>query len=329
MATYTVTAPSGKTLEIQGDKPPTEAELQAIFSQASASASPASDTSKLDQLLKKTGRTSFGAIAPDVMAAEGERTASGMEAVKGFAKGAARSVIDLGELVRMIPGVSSGVDKLYGTPGLSDTAFAQAHQKTAYSNTEQRVGGAAETAAELLAPAGKAVNAVPRLARAGKNFETVMGAAKNIPIDVNAPGQVGLRILELSDAGAQLPQVVRKFLNRVTSPKKAPVTYKEARDFASNVSRLSADEAQRLTPVIKRELADLRVTLNASIAEAAKKAGKLDEYQAAMKEYAQAMKMRDAISKTWKGVKKAAVPAGVGGAAYYGARKIRQTLAPE
>jgi hypothetical protein len=38
-----------------------------------------------------------------------------------------------------------------------------------------------------------------------------------------------------------MPMAVRKFLNRITDPEKAQMNYEEARDFASNISRLSVE----------------------------------------------------------------------------------------
>jgi methyl-accepting chemotaxis protein len=102
-----------------------------------------------------------------------------------------------------------------------------------------------------------------------------------------------------------MPMVVRKFLGRITDPAKTDLTYEEARDFASNISRLSADEYGRLTPVVAREVASLRATLNRSIADAAAKVGKLAEYRSAMREYAQAMHLQEMISDAAAGVKRA------------------------
>ena len=71
-----------------------------------------------------------------------------------------------------------------------------------------------------------------------------------------------------------MPQAVRQFLARVTDPDQGQLTFGEARDFASNISRLSANETQRLTPVIAREVANMRVALNQSLAQTAGQAGK-------------------------------------------------------
>lgn len=244
----------------------------------------------------------------------------------GFAKGAARTAVNLGQLVHMLPGVTPTVDALYGQPGLSDAAFTDARQRTTSTNTPQMIGGGLEAIAELATPIAKGVNAIPRVARAGEKFQSVMAAARTLPVDVQEPGTVALRISELADRGGSMPMAVRKFIGRVTDPAKAPLNYEEARDFASNISRLSANEYQRLTPVIAREVASLRVSLNESIANTAKAAGKLDEYRSAMKEYAQAMKLRDAIGAVVEGAKKSAPFATAAGAGYWLTSKLRGML---
>lgn len=262
----------------------------------------------------------------------------------GAAKGAAHTALDLGQAVRMIPGVGATTDAignaiggvaskaLYGTatpPVSGDTALSQARDQTAYTNAPQMAGGALETAAELALPVTKAAEAVPSVERAGKAFQSVMSAAKNVPVDVNGPGQVALRIQQLSERGGSMPMAVRKLLARITEPNGAPFTYEEARDFASNISRLSANEYGRLTPVVAREVANLRVALNGAVADAAKQAGKLGEYRSAMREYAHAMRIRGAIESVAEGAKKSVPYATAAGAGYWLTQKVRGMIAGE
>jgi hypothetical protein len=106
---------------------------------------------------------------------------------------------------------------------------------------------------------------IPSEARAGAAFDQVMGAVRNVPIDVAAPGQVALNIQQLAKAGGAMPKVVRDFLNRVTDPKQPPLTFEPARDFYSNASRLSADEFDGLTPNMKRQVGNFRDALDNSL----------------------------------------------------------------
>ncbi len=238
-----------------------------------------------------------------------------MADAKGALKGAAHTAIDLGQLVHQIPGVSKAVDTLYGQPGLSEASFPSAREQTAYTNTAQRLGGAVETAAEMAAPVGHAADAVPTAAKAGAKFQEVMGAAKDLPVDTELAGQAALRVHQLSERGASMPMAVRKFLLRVTDPEKADMTYAEARDFASNLSRLSSQEYQRLTPVVGREVANLSATLNKAIGQTAAKAGKGQLYG-----------VFDAVVA---GAKKSAPWAGAVGVGTYLGKQLADILGPE
>lgn len=171
-----------------------------------------------------------------------------------------------------------------------------------------------------------AINAIPRTSRAAGNFQAVMGAARNEPIDITAPGNVALRIQELADRGGSMPMAVRKFLLRVTDPQKPAMNYEEARDFASNISRLSADEFNRLTPAVAREVSEMRVALNKAVADAAGKAGKGAQYAQAMTEYAKAMRLRNAVNEVVQGAARAVPYAGAAGAGYWLTHKITSLL---
>jgi hypothetical protein len=78
--------------------------------------------------------------------------------------------------------------------------------------------------------------------------------------------------------------------------------------------------------VVKRELGNLRVTLNQAIAKTAEQAGKGKEYASAMTEYARAKKFTDVMDTVIRGAKKAA-PYGMGaglsaGAGYWAGKKL-------
>lgn len=238
----------------------------------------------------------------------------------GFAKGAGNRIADLGEMAGHFtspfnPGagnLAGAVDEFYGKKGLSDSAFAAARERFVPTNTAQKVGSGLETVAEMAIPVTKGAAAVkaaiPSAARAGAKFAEVAAAANKIPVDLAAPGDVALRIADLAQRGGGTnfgPAPVRQFLQWVTDPKKAPMTYEVAKDFGSNISRLSANEYAKLPPAIAREVAALRVTLNKSIADAAGKAGKAKEFVEAMTEYRRAKRLEEAVHSAWLQAKKA------------------------
>lgn len=147
----------------------------------------------------------------------------------------------------------------------------------------------------------------PLKSHAGELFSKVGAAAKGLPVDVAQPGNLALEAQELSKQGNSMPKVIRDFINRTTDPNKPPLTYEEARQFYSSASRLSANEASRLSPVMSRQVNKFRAALNESIADTTDQAGKLDEYVDAMKEYRRASQIGD-LSKA---VATKVIPAGV------------------
>lgn len=167
---------------------------------------------------------------------------------------------------------------------------------------------------------------IPNADRASEAFKGVMTAAHDLPINITKPGDTALEIQRLSESGSSRPKVIGDFLKRVTDPDKGPLTYKEARDFYSNATRLSADEFNRLTPNMRRNVGQFTSDLNSALEEAADNVGKLDAYQSAMGEYHRAMQMR-AAGKTLKDlvtnkVAQGAAAAGAGAAGYYGVKEL-------
>jgi hypothetical protein len=125
-------------------------------------------------------------------------------------------------------------------------------------------------------------------ARAGANIGAATTAAREAAVDVSGPGQAALRIMDISERGASMPQAVRRFLQRATDPAKGPLTFEEARDYYSNLSRLSSAEFNRMTPTIQREVGALTRSLHDAMVAAADTAGVGGQYAAGIQEYARA-----------------------------------------
>lgn len=268
----------------------------------------------------KTWSESLGLNKPTDSMAVGMMRGSGGAAVD-MAQGAAANVVN-----RANRGGDPALRRILGA-----VPVEQAQDKMQAPNTvAAKVGNVLPYVAEMAMPAGKAgsvlVDAIPSATRAGAKFQDVMAAAKHVPVAIEETGNVALRIMQLAERGGSMPMAVRKLLNRVTDPEKAPMVYEEARDFASNISRLSANEFGRLTPAVAREVANLRVTLNQAVAQAAKQAGKADEYAAAMKEYAQAMRLKEAVNTALQAAKKSIPVASAAGAGYWLTRQVRNAL---
>lgn len=149
-------------------------------------------------------------------------------------------------------------------------------------------------AAGAAAKAAQLAKSIPTRARAGAKFEQVMSAVGDKPVDVGGGvGQSVLRVSELAERGGSMPKAVRDLLKRATDPTKPEPTYREMRDFYSNISALSSKEAQRLSPIVRRELGNMRVALDAALAKTAASGGQEAAYRAAMREYAVASRMRE------------------------------------
>lgn len=170
---------------------------------------------------------------------------------------------------------------------------------------------------------------IPSKVAAGKKFQQVMGKAKDIPLDIAGPGKVALEVAEKGSRGGTTPRSVTSFLRRITDPDKGPLTYEEARDWASNISRLSADEYNRLTPVMRREMIRLRVALNEAVKKAAASIGEGKQYQSAMREFARASSLEDFGQDVWKGVKRSLPWVGVTGAGAYVGSRMADLIRPE
>jgi hypothetical protein len=250
----------------------------------------------------------------------------------GALKGVGSTIAGLGEQA-VNAGLVPGQTPAAFNPAFRHPLFQKIDDLTTATNTPQQVGKIGEQVAEFALPTGKvghaALEAIPSAERAAGTFQGVMQAAREVPVNTDAAGSIGLRIQELADRGGSMPQVVRKFLGRITDPEKAQMTYGEARDFASNISRLSANEFGRLTPVIGREVSGLRVALNKAIADAAEQAGKGQDYAQAMREYARAKQLENVYDSVLEGAKRGLPYATAAGVGSYLAMRLRRLLPGE
>lgn len=341
MPTYKVTDPTtGKIVTLTGDSPPTEAELTQIFQQVTrrpAETGPAMPTSPPggDALIQNLKNVAMAPVhlaqgVGHLIAAHPAATgALALSVPMGLATGGLSIPAAMGA-VGLAGAGGAGAGLAASQVATRDTAPAPTVAGNVQTMAEQ--GALAAGGEGLARGASAALQAMPRVSRAAGNFQTVMNAAKDVPVDIEAPGKAALATMQLADRGGTMPRAVNKFIQYVTDPKRGDFTYAEARDFASNISRLSASDYQKLTPVMARSVADLRVALNQSVADAAQQAGKGAEYRAAMTEYAQAMRVRDAIDAAVAGAKRGlpyasatAVGAGVGA---WLTSRVRSLLGP-
>lgn len=202
---------------------------------------------------------------------------------KGYGAGYSYFNAPVGEAIGVnVPGMEHAAD-------VGDSAGVLGHA-AAVPVAMALTAGLAKGAPRVAARIG---DAFPSIERARSNFQDVMGTAKGQPIPITDELSGALsRYQELVDRGGSRSMAVSKLLNRITNPEAPAMTYAEGRDFASNISRLSADEFQRLTPQMKQQVGAVRVALNNAVGQAAEGAGKGAQYQSAMQEYAKASKVK-------------------------------------
>ena len=146
-----------------------------------------------------------------------------------------------------------------------------------------------------------AASAIPTKAKAGALLDTVAKDASQLPVSTVRTGPALTRLKELTDAGGVTPRGMAKVMRRVANiSDQNPLTYKEARDIYSNVSRLTAEDAMRLPGPVKRQMALVAQSLRADIGDTAAQAGREAEYYQGLKQYAQAAKLREFVSKAAK-----------------------------
>jgi len=163
---------------------------------------------------------------------------------------------------------------------------------------------------------------IPSTERAGQMLSEVKSIAGNVPIEMGKAGNTALDLYTQSQRGATLPKVVRDFVNRATKPEAQPITYAEAKDFQSNISRLSAAERMRLTPNTHRLVGQLNADLKASLRNAADTVGKGEQFIEAMREYRRAMQLKGFTEAAIK----VAIKGALGALGIAGAKKIWDAL---
>lgn len=187
------------------------------------------------------------------------------DVLTGAAKGLGSTVTGLGALVHKIPGVSRGVDALYGKPGLSKSAFAAAAEDLEPTNTAQKVGKFAEQAAEVLIPgraiatAGKGLSLTRRMALEGAANAGMASAQGGDPLVAGAIGAV------LPGAGAIVGHL---------APKLEAQAAKQVVEALGPTKERYKAMAERLTPeILKRGLRGSREQVQEQAAGAAETAG--------------------------------------------------------
>lgn len=238
MPIYEVTHPTGKVIEIEGDTPPTQADLDAIFARLNPPA----------------------AFDPAMSALR--------DAAIGAAKGVGRTAVGLGRLVHKIPGVSRLAGEM--------PADAESQLGLDATNTAQRVGQVLEQLAEFLVPAGAGKRAAltvgSKLAKVAGGGRIVQGAAKMAPrVAVDAATSAGVTAAQGGDAstagavGAAVPVAgkVATAVGRKVASKAVPLVRAAIKPTVTEMKRVAGASAigiDRQADRLARFIIDNRIT---------------------------------------------------------------------
>ena len=152
--------------------------------------------------------------------------------------------------------------------------------------------------------AESAIEAIPSRVHAGQVLQDIRGAAANVPVATEKTLPELERWNELTQRGGQGRKVIRQLgtrLQNLVEPGAEPLNFPEARDFYTNVSELSHQPmlqtlmGRGLRPTALRQVGKIRSALNEDLGTAASTIGRGEDYANAIKEYAQASKLRKAI----------------------------------
>lgn len=150
--------------------------------------------------------------------------------------------------------------------------------------------------------------------KAGQLFNEVAAAAKDQPIQLTDEVYNALKnIKDLADTGARgTPKVASRLANRLNNVDEE-LYWEEARRFYSNISKLSANEYQNMSPQMQSAVGQLGRALGGVLRDTAATAGKGDEYAEAMQLWGKSKAWQQFGSNAWTFAKKAApYAAGVG-----------------
>lgn len=230
--------------------------------------------------------------------------------------------------------MASGVTP-YGTPNMAPTGNRERdennQQAVSMARDKQAEGGKqmaahpayalGEASAPLLMGAGikgamevpgevSEINPFPTRAKAGALFGQVMDAAGDKPVNLSPETMKALeRTQQLTMAGSKPFGTADKLYQRINTVN--PLPYREARDFAQNMS-LSPEERMSLKGSMRKEIPNLSHSFNRDIGDTAESVGMRPQFEKAMKDYATASRMSDIAGKAGNTLAKYGVPAAVG-----------------
>ena len=182
-------------------------------------------------------------------------------------------------------------------------------------SASQAVGEAAQ-AVNNLRPSAKIANAIEGF----KELEGFIGE-HTVPITDDI-GKALADMKEGIDTGLNAPSVVNKFVSRIADTDQPPLTYAEARKFYSNMGDLATSEKMAANSKMQGLIYRLQGALGDAISGTADQAGKLQQFQEAMKGFASGSKAAERFDI----LKNALIKAGIGAAGVGAAATLYKEL---
>jgi len=164
----------------------------------------------------------------------------------------------------------------------------------------ENVAGAigAAGAGGMIPEGANLVAKIPTRAKAGALFDQVMARAGDEPVTLTKALAPMERAQQLSARGGGTISPIDNLYKRINTIN--PLDYKEARDWASNLSRLSANDKMNASPALMAEAKKLSHALNEDIGGAAARRGVGPQYEQAMDMYSRASRLREGLKNTAK-----------------------------
>jgi len=171
--------------------------------------------------------------------------------------------------------------------------------------------------------AGAVAKAIPSASRAGAAIGAVEKAAAGEAVHLHGITEIVDRALELDSRGHTAPKVIKDLQKAMeVAPRvdaaggaKPFLTFQQARDFYSALTKLTPEEFGRTSGKMKGQLVELAIKMGERITEAAERVGKSKELKGAMKEYERAKRIAERVEKVTEIAWKAILTGAVGGAA--------------
>lgn len=211
------------------------------------------------------------------------------EGLKGIAKTAGRDAY--GMLTSPMAG-PLGIMAGYAGKKLGITPKVEAATETNPNSPAQTTGKYLTRVGEFLLPGPETASGLlPNAGRAGRGLEAIEQQIGHLPVNLSKASVPALRAQEYGNAGAYVPGVVNKVLEKIPQNNPLPTTFREVRRLASVAGDLSASDRMAMGGPVPGAVKELAKALSEGNLETATNAGVGTQYQKYIDEYRRAMKL--------------------------------------